>query len=148
MVISSILVFSGLGANASARFRENPVRGITISVAGIVLGTVFNLGIFALFAKSFLPLPGIARIIIAVISLAPVGFCMGMPFPLGLQVLGDRKEAFMPWALAVNGSVSVFTAVLTNILSMHLGFMAVAVIAVSCYCVALAAFPGRWFSET
>lgn len=147
IVISSILIFSGLGARFSSRFKSNPVRGITIAVAGITLGMILNVAVFALFTKSFLSLPAAARIIIAVISLIPVGFFMGMPFPLGLQVLSDRKEAFMPWALAVNGSVSVFAAVLTNILSMHLGFAIVAVIAIGCYCIALAAFPGRWISE-
>ncbi len=147
VVISSILIFSGLGARFSGRFRENPVRGINIAVAGIILGMVFNIAMFALFAEFFLSLPAAVRIIIAILSLAPAGFCMGMPFPLGLQVLSDRREAFMPWALAVNGSVSVFAAVLTNILSMHLGFAVVAFIAIMCYCIAVVSFPGRWINQ-
>ncbi len=148
VVISAILIFSGMGAWTSARFRTDPVKGIKIAVAGIAMGMIFNVALFAFFANSFLSFSAAARICIAVLSLAPVGFCMGMPFPLGLQVLGDRKEAFMPWALAVNGSVSVFAAVLTNILSMHLGFMTVAVIAIGCYCIALISFPGRWIKES
>ncbi len=144
VVISSLLIFSGLGARVSGRFRENPVKGITVAAAGTILGMLFNVALFAFFTDSFLSLPAAVRMVIAVLSLAPVGFFMGMPFPLGLQVLGDRKDAFMPWALAVNGSVSVFAAVLTNILSMHLGFWVVAVIAICCYSLALVSFPGRW----
>lgn len=146
-VISSLLIFSGLGALVSSRFRSNPLRGINLAVAGTVLGMLLNVAIFAFFTKYFLSLPATTRIIIAVFSLAPVGFCMGMPFPLGLQVLSDRREMFMPWALAVNGSVSVFAAVLANILSMHLGFIAVAGIAVCCYSAAFVFFPARWIHE-
>jgi hypothetical protein len=144
IVISSLLIFSGLGALASGIFTDNPSKGIGIAVAGIILGMVMNILLYRFFSGFFLSLPAPARITAAVLSLAPAGFCMGIPFPLGLQVLSDRREAFLPWALAVNGSVSVSAAVLTGILSMHLGFNTVAVFAVCCYCLAFAAFPGRW----
>ena len=147
VVISSILIFSGFGALASGRFRDNPVRGINFAAAGTVLGMLLNVIVFTLFTGFFLSLPFAARIVIEALSLAPPGFFMGMPFPLGLQVLGDRREKFLPWALAVNGSVSVFAAVLTGILSMHLGFATVAFIAIICYLSAQALYPGRWIQK-
>ncbi|HEY1407251.1 MAG TPA: hypothetical protein VF857_11625, partial [Spirochaetota bacterium] len=148
LVISSILIFSGLGSRFSSRYVKRPKKGIIVAVAGIVGTLILHVGAFALLSHSILSLSEMPRIIIAVISLAPVGFFMGMPFPLGLQLLSDRNETFMPWALSVNGSVSVFAAVFTTILSMHLGFAFVIAIAIVCYSCALIAFPGRWIPQS
>jgi spermidine synthase len=144
IVISSILIFSGIGSRMSSKYRDNPSRGIAIAVGGVAGSLILHVLLFAFLSPLFLSMGDAARIAVAVVSLVPVGFFMGMPFPLALQILSDRNESFLPWGLAVNGSVSVFAAVFTSILSMHLGFTVVIAIAIICYVIALIAFPGRW----
>ena len=144
LVISSLLIFSGIGAGFSSRFSKTPVRGITVAAIGIAASLLLHTLVFALATPEFLSLGQIGRIAVAVISLAPVGFFMGMPFPLALEHLGSKNESLLPWGLAVNGSVSVFAAVFTGIVSMHLGFTAVIVIALACYMLAFVSFPGRF----
>ena len=144
LVISSLLIFSGLGAGFSSRFSARPVRGITVAAAGIVAALVLHSLLFAFATPLFLSLSQAGRILVAVISLAPVGFFMGMPFPLALEHLGAKNESMLPWGLAVNGSVSVFAAVFTGIVSMHFGFTIVIVLAILCYGLAFVSFPGRY----
>jgi spermidine synthase len=143
LVIASLLIFSGIGSRFSGRIAKDPNRAITLAAAGVAVTLILHVVVFSLFSRSFLSCGEVVRIVIAVVSLAPMGFFMGMPFPLGLQALSDKNESFMPWALAVNGSVSVFAAVFTSILSMHLGFTAVMFVALACYGIAWLSFPAK-----
>nr|HPN82321.1 hypothetical protein [Spirochaetota bacterium] len=99
--------------------------------------------VFAPLMQPLLGLPEFFRIVIVILFLAPLGFFMGFPYPLGLQVLSDKREHLMPWGLAINGSVSVFASVLTSILSMHFGFVFVFILAALFYLAAWLTFPTR-----
>ena len=72
---------------------------------------------------------------------APLSFCMGMPFPLALAQVGKKAPELIPWAWGVNGCASVISAVLAAVLSVHFGFSAVIVAALLLYCIAAAFFP-------
>ncbi len=56
------------------------------------------------------------------IVLMPLGFFMGIPFPMGMKLLGQKNEALIPWAWAVNGCLSVLAPILTIMLAMTAGF--------------------------
>jgi hypothetical protein len=76
-----------------------------------------------------------------VLLIAPLGFAMGMPFPLGLNRVAGCAETLVPWAWGVNACTSVVAAVLATIVAIHLGFTAVVVTAVVLYFAAAAAYP-------
>ena len=65
--------------------------------------------------------------------MAPLAFCMGVPFPLGLSQLSKINPAQMPWAWGLNGCVSVISAVLATIISVELGFVPVLLLAALAY---------------
>ena len=50
---------------------------------------------------------------------------MGIPFPMGMKLLGQKNEALIPWAWAVNGCLSVLAPILTIMFAMTMGFKAV-----------------------
>ena len=75
----------------------------------------------------------------SVALIAPLAFCMGMPFPLGLARIRAHAPGWIPWAWAVNGCASVIGAVLAALLAMHLGFTAVVGLAAALYLVAAGA---------
>ena len=52
------------------------------------------------------------RIAIALLLVAPLGFVLGMPFPLGLRVAMQRSSALGAWAWGVNGFFTVIGTVL------------------------------------
>ena len=143
LVVSSLLIFSGVGSGFSSRYTNKPFKGIMLGVLGIILFLCMHMFIFPTFLNKLFGLPEVMRMCIAILFLGPLGFFMGFPFPLGLQVLSDRKEVFLPWALAINGSVSVFATVFTSILSIQLGFVIVFLLAAGFYLLAYFNFPGR-----
>jgi hypothetical protein len=142
VVLSSFLVFSGLGSAWLGRVSPGG-RGRLLSqaVTGIVvLGAVYLLSLAPLLDRLAM-LPDAMRILISVSLIAPLAFCMGMPFPLGLGRLADHAPDLIPWAWAINGCASVISAVLATLLAIHLGFSTVIAVALTLYALALWVFP-------
>jgi hypothetical protein len=142
VVLSSFLVFSGLGSAWLARVtpagRERVLgRAVT---AIVIIGTLYLLALDPLLDQLGM-LPDVMRILVSVAVIAPLAFCMGMPFPLGLGRLADAAPAFIPWAWAINGCASVVSAVLASLLAIHLGFSTVIAVALVLYALALWVFP-------
>ena len=142
VVLSSFLVFSGLGSAWSGR-APAAARGRWLgwAVTGIVLfGTLYLLSLGSLL-EQLTRLPDVTRILVSAALIAPLAFCMGMPFPLGLARLADYAPELMPWAWAINGCASVISAVLATLLAIHLGFATVIAVALLLYALALWLFP-------
>ena len=138
VVLASFLLFAGLGSAYSRRYSRdgNHGRGIKLAVIGIILfGLVYLLVLGPAFSL-ILDWPNLAKVGIAIAFIAPLAFCMGMPFPLGLSLLGDRAQHLIPWAWGVNGCASVLSAVLATLLAIHFGFTVVVVLALLLYGVA------------
>jgi len=142
VVLSSFLIFSGLGSAWLGRVPPGG-RGRLLSraVTGIVvLGTLYLLALDPLLARLAM-LPDALRILISVALIAPLAFCMGMPFPLGLGRLADYAPGLIPWAWAINGCASVISAVLATLLAIHFGFSTVIAAALALYALTLWVFP-------
>jgi len=142
VVLSSFLVFSGLGSAWLGRVSPDN-RGKLLSqavTAIVVLGTVYLLSL-GLLLEQLATLPDVMRILISVFLIAPLAFCMGMPFPLGLARLADYAPELIPWAWAINGCASVISAVLAALLAIHLGFTTVIAVALALYALTLWVFP-------
>jgi hypothetical protein len=142
VVLSSFLVFSGLGSAWSGRVSpEARGKRLLQAVSAIVLlGTVYLLSLDGLLGH-LTDLPELARILISASLIAPLAFCMGMPFPLGLARLADHAPDLIPWAWAINGCASVISAVLATLLAIHLGFATVIAVALALYALTLWVFP-------
>jgi len=70
---------------------------------------------------------------------APLGFVLGMPFPLGLRLAMRRSSALGSWAWGVNGFFTVIGTVLALMLGMMIGFRMVLLLACACYLAGLLA---------
>jgi len=136
-VISTMLFASGLGSKYSLRFFNNNIKRLrTIFI--IITLLIF---IIALLTQPlFNALTGwfvIFRIIITILIIFPLGFFMGMPFPLGITMIRDSESRYISFAWAINGFFSVIGTVLTIILAMILGFKFVFVFSGLIYIVAM-----------
>jgi|TARA_B100000315_G_scaffold258967_1_gene313011 spermidine synthase len=153
VVISAFLVFAGLGSGFAPRLSEHwpKWRGklpngfsrlspIGIAVFGIAAAALIYLVLLPHLFGWFLPLNDIAKIVISLALIAPLGFLMGLPFPLGLSRVSEYLPGLVPWAWGVNGCASVLGAILATILAVHMGFSAVIVLAVAVYAAAAAVF--------
>jgi hypothetical protein len=143
VVLSSFLVFSGFGSAWSGRAvtDSDSSRLLVRAVTGItVLGTTYLLLLDPLLAQLAM-LPDALRILISVALIAPLAFCMGMPFPLGLRRLAGLAPDLIPWAWSINGCASVISAVLATLLAIHAGFAVVIATALALYALTLWVLP-------
>ena len=128
--------FGGARATAAAA----PVSAIDVAVVGIAAVALTYLVALPAIFEALAHLSDAARVALALALIAPLGFCMGMPFPLGLTRVARLDPAFVPWAWGLNGCASVVSAAAATLLAMHLGFSATVAIAVALYGFAALAF--------
>ena len=139
LVLTGMLVFSGLGSLLSDRFATRPVQGIAL-VAAIVLTWCALVGVALQPAMlATLDWPFAARTALLMLLIAPVSLALGMPFPLGLNQAGSG--GFLPWAWGLNGAFSVLATPLANLIAREAGFSRVLLCAAILYVVALITFP-------
>jgi hypothetical protein len=152
VVLAAFLAFAGLGAGLSprlaARLPEDPaarghVSALEAAVAAIAVIALFYLAVLAPVTAFLITLPLEAKLPLALIAIAPLAFCMGMPFPLALARVSREVPALVPWAWGINGCASVVSAVLATLLAMEFGFTAVVALAVALYVLAALVWRGR-----
>jgi SAM-dependent methyltransferase len=139
LVLSFMLIFSGLGSLSSSRFAGRPQRGVAL--AWLVI-TAWALAVLALVPAAMLAgdgLPYVLRCVLVVLSIAPVSFAMGLPFPLGLGVVSGGS--FLPWAWGLNGAFSVVATPLAALVARNSGLHIVLTAAVLLYGLAAILFP-------
>ena len=147
VVICAFLIFAGLGAGYAPHFARYCLAKrwppILVATTGIMLLAVIFVFALPPLLKALIAWPDLMKFAIAMVIIAPLGFLMGMPFPLGLAALADHAPGLIPWAWGINGCASVISAVLATVLAIHFGFSMVVVMAGGCYLVAGVAFVKR-----
>jgi spermidine synthase len=143
-VLTAFLVFAGLGSASIARFRTAAIRPSRLAgkaVAGIIaLGLVYG-WLLGPLCDSLMTLNLTSRLLLSILLIAPLAFCMGMPFPLGLERVGAVMPGFIPWAWGINGCASVISAVMASLLAIQFGFTVVIIAALLLYLAAALTFP-------
>jgi len=116
ILLFTLLAAGGLGSRSSGRFRLGPV---CLGVAA--LAALYALALPRV-VPVLLPLPLGARIAVAILLVAPLGFLMGMPFPRGLQATGEGPFPLPPFYWGLNGIFSVVGSLATMVAAVILGF--------------------------
>ncbi|MGR9052994.1 MAG: spermine/spermidine synthase domain-containing protein [Gammaproteobacteria bacterium] len=141
-VLSVFLVAAGGGSLISEKlFRNRGHSAIVVVVTGIALLCLSYVFGLALLTPLLLQINLGMRLLCTVLIIAPLGFLMGMPFPLGLNSLGQKAAELIPWAWGINGCASVVSSVLATLIAMQFGFNALILCALLLYVGALFNFP-------
>jgi spermidine synthase len=140
VVLTAFLVFAGLGSAWTARRRDG-ARTVAGAVTGIVMIALLYLPALGPLFSELVSLHISLRILVTVLLIAPLAFCMGMPFPLGMARLAACAPGLGPWAWGINGCASVLSAILAALLAIQFGFMTVMLAALLLYVVAAFSFP-------
>jgi len=139
VVILSMLLLSGIGSILVQTLREDKLgtylRAALMAV--LVLGTLQAWVIPDLLHTYAFGLPLLVRSILTFLVLAPLGFFMGMPFPLALRILHPSAAGIVPWAWALNGWMSVVASLATVLVSRAWGYSFAFSIALVAYAIAL-----------
>jgi hypothetical protein len=140
IVITCLLVISGLGSVFSNRFAVKPAFGVKLAAAGICLSLIFYMFGLSPCLNVLLGLPFLAKVLISIVLIAPSAFFMGMPFPTGLSTLSASRERLIPWAWGMNGALSVTGSVIAKLISISTGFFWVLLLAGVLYVIAALIF--------
>ncbi len=140
-VLFGLLVCSGLGSLMLPRVRRW-VPGLILTLAGAAIAASWVLPDI-LNAALGLALSG--RIVILTAIVAPLGVLMGVPFPAGIHIVGERAPSLIPWAWGINGCASVIASIVAALLALEWGFRAVLLTGGLAYAAAgIAMRLGRW----
>jgi hypothetical protein len=137
VVLTSFLVFSGLGSYAADRIRNRKFAGVAVACTAILLLAVTYLVVLPIIFSYGARWSDGIKILASILLLAPLAFCMGIPFPSGMQVVCDKFLEYTAWAWAINGCASVLGAALATLIAIHFGFRIVVFSAVVMYGLAL-----------
>ena len=133
-ILGGLLFSSGLGGYFSRNYSN---KKILLSFFGIILVSFYH--IFA--GRQLLSLTGgplWLKNLFLTVSIFPLGFLMGIPFPFGLEKVKHLfTELHVPAYIAINSLASAFGIILGLFLSVSLGFTITSLLGISCYIFAL-----------
>ena len=138
VVLFSLLLSSGAGSLSTASLKAGAdnhaalMRMLLLVIVLIVFGAITPATVRHYEAAST---P--ARIAIAVAILLPIGFFMGMAFPIGMGRALREAPAIAPWLWGVNGAASVCASVLVVVIAIGAGISAAFWVGCVCYAGAL-----------
>jgi predicted membrane-bound spermidine synthase len=141
ILITGMLVFSGLGSLTSERFMERarttmPIIFVAIGALLIAYGFLIDPILDAIGR-----LPYGLRLVCCFLLIAPPAFLMGFPMSTAMTWLGRlNKNAMFLWAWGINGSFSVIGAALVPIIATSFGLASVLQISGLAYLIAAPAF--------
>ncbi len=143
VLITGMLVFSGLGALTSERALPHmrtvmPVLFVAVAALLILYGLFLGRALDAIGA-----IPYAARLLCSFLLIAPPAYLMGFPMPVAMTTLGRLgKDHMFVWAWGVNGCFSVIGAAAAPVIATNFGLAAVIEVAGLAYLLAIPAFYG------
>ncbi|MDD1637189.1 MAG: SAM-dependent methyltransferase [Methylococcaceae bacterium] len=142
VVLSAFLLSAGAGSYFSKKLSQSPAKSvIMLPIAAISILSIFYCLGFESITGLLLETGNLSRYLFSILLIAPLGFCMGMPFPMALAKISQTTPALIPWAWGINGCASVISAILATLIAMQFGFTVLVFLAIALYCVAVLCFP-------
>ncbi|MEK6237622.1 MAG: hypothetical protein N2C14_23185, partial [Planctomycetales bacterium] len=102
VILVSVLLFSGIGSFWTSRWSDAGLgRSLLVACGAVVVLAFIHHLTWRPFLDATLGLPLATRIGLTVLSLAPFGIAMGMPYPLGMRAVSGTHPEGLPWVWAV-----------------------------------------------
>ncbi|MBK6536812.1 MAG: hypothetical protein IPG09_03200 [Ignavibacteria bacterium] len=137
-VVSTMLVSSGAGSFFSGKIFGSGNKKLYL-IFGIIAALILAIAFLHPYLyEYFVRLDLHWRIVLSVLIILPLGFFLGMPFPIGISMILPGEKRFTSFAWAVNGFFSVIGTVSAIILAMIMGFKFVFILAAFIYIIAMA----------
>lgn len=131
-VVLAMLLSSGVGSMAAARVDPSKLGLVLIGAVALGAAQAFVVPDVLFAAARTWPME--ARAALAGGALLPLGFLMGMAFPLGMRRVAS--PAIVPWAWAINAWTSVVATLATTVIARGAGYSAAFAVAIGAYVIA------------
>jgi hypothetical protein len=141
VLITGMLVFSGLGSFVSERFLDRArqtMPWVFLAIGGLLIGYGFVLDTPLDWIGTF---PYGWRLLFCFLLILPPAFLMGFPMPTGMTSLARLgKDHMFIWAWGINGCFSVIGAAVVPLVATSFGLTSVLLVAGAAYLIAIPAF--------
>lgn len=137
IVLFSILLSSGIGSALSKWAGGGGGILFLLPLVAAAWPFVVDLIIGSTIGESMM-----TRSVITIAALAPVGFCLGLAFPLGVRALSAVRPGWVSWAFAINACFTVIASSAAVVAALLVGFSRTFLIAAGVYMIAALAFRG------
>jgi hypothetical protein len=122
VVLLVVLMGGGLGSRwLGGSGAQGGRRRLATLLAAIVVAILVVRVVAPHVFAATLAWPIAARAVVAAVLLGPIGFLLGVPYPMGLGAVAARAPLRVPWLWAMNSATSVLGSVLATVVSLHGG---------------------------
>jgi predicted membrane-bound spermidine synthase len=141
-VIAGFLLAAGTGSYLFGRIRHiQPQHQVLAAVLLMIILSVVYMSSYGTISAFLLAQSDLLRYLFAILMILPLGFCMGLPFPAAMSMLGREHDEMIPWAWGINGFASVISPILATLIAMEFGFRVLLSVALVLYLLAVWLFP-------
>jgi spermidine synthase len=143
VVLSVLLISAGTGSMALKSLQsliKSSYTLLTVTTFCLLIYIITLVGFGTTIYDHFMAYVFPIRVLLVSSLLFPLGFCLGVFFPLGLQLVSNRYSNTIPWAWGINCGFSVLGSILSIILAQFIGFNAILLLASTIYLTALLSF--------
>jgi hypothetical protein len=119
VILFSLLLFNAIGSLTSKKIAGFFKNRLAIFIMIFLLAALYSYPLDKIFTN-YISLNIYLKIILTIIMLFPLGYLMGMPFPLGISSVKEQDS--VPYIWAINGASSVLGSLLALVLSMSFGY--------------------------
>jgi hypothetical protein len=148
VTLATLLVATGVGSLLSpvfSRWAGTESRMIQALGLLVVVYLLAMVGGGTPLLNLLVKAPFAVRVLLSATVLAPIGLFLGVFFPAGLALVGQRSPNAIAWAWGINSGFTVLGSTLSIFVAQFLGFNVVLLIAGVLYL--LAPFAYRWLSR-
>ncbi len=146
-IVFILLLSAGIGSYSSKKLKISLEEYWYIPFIGIIFFASIIILIHSYIFSIFLASPILIRIIVSAVLISPLGFFLGMPFPLGILAAEVQPEGAIAWAWGLNGLFTVVGGFLSVILSIFFGFVITLIVSIAIYTLAFLIFSQIRFSK-
>jgi spermidine synthase len=145
-VIFTMPFAAGVGSALSEKLGIDWQRRWAIPFIGVLVVGLALMLLYPAMSRLALALPLAGRVIATGVMIFPLGFFLGMPFPLGILAIANHPRGAIAWAWGMNGLFTVAGGLASVLISIAFGFNAAIMVALVLYALAFAVFkklPGK-----
>jgi len=132
-VIFTLLFAAGIGSFSSKKLNITLSYRWAWPFIGILINSTILLIFYPFVFKVFLASPTLVRIIASGLLIFPIGFFLGMPFPIGILAIQNQPAGAIAWAWGLNSLFTVVGSLISVLLSIFLGFRVTLIVAITFY---------------
>ncbi len=142
-VLGTLLLSSGIGSLLSGKYSKGKAVIILMS---LILLCLYHMLVNRQLISSISSVHALT-IILVTLSIVPLGFCMGLPFPYGIEALKKKvSDKYTSLMFGINVVFGAFATMLGMYLSVIVGFQATFFVGILCYIVAFLIFR-KWVAN-